>query len=67
MRSDMTKHLKKIFMTQSDADNCRFLPKSSKQGKEEDEITNPVKTLVEKHGLNFLVTHPDIKKHGVFL
>jgi hypothetical protein len=66
-RSDMKNALKKIFMTQADAENCRFLPKGSKENKEEEEITNPVKTLKEKHGQNLSLTHPDVFKHGVYL
>jgi hypothetical protein len=42
--------LKKIFMTQADAENCRFLPKGSKESRPEDEITNPIETLKAKHG-----------------
>ena len=66
-RSDMQDALKKIFMTNADIANCTFLPKSSRNIKESEEITNPVKALKERHGVDMVITHPDIKKHGVFL
>lgn len=59
--------LKKIFMTHSDAAECTFIPKPTKPGKEEEEITNPVKTLHDRLGQNLSKQHPDVYKYGVFL